>query len=175
MNVISYRALRCLVSVWFIAAFVLIAIHPLAAEDDEARRWRELNDLSVPPILNSRMADPSWSIRYWMGVDNKDSDCVQANELMDNNATSKTSSGRRGGRRTHYLEDYINSCRNRISRILHYVQPNVKKWCAYRHTSARLETLCREWEQNGSDYIARIRNLDEPTLSRYARFIGGTR
>ncbi|QGM44414.1 hypothetical protein [Methylocystis heyeri] len=132
---------------------------------------REINDLSVPPTLGARIEDPSWSIAYWISADKKDADCVTADEYMDHNAESKTVT-QRGHTKTYYLSEYIDSCRNRVKRALEQVTPPVRKWCAYRHTSPRLETLCHEWEQNKDIYISRMNKLDGPTLARYAAFIG---
>jgi hypothetical protein len=132
---------------------------------------RDMKDMSVPPVLSDRQTDPSWTIAYWLSVGEKSSDCVTADDYMDRNAISKTVT-RNGNSKTYYLKDYVESCQNRIPRNMEMVEPATRKWCAYRQTNLRLETLCREWEQNKDIYLARFRASDEPTLSRYRAFIG---
>lgn len=128
-----------------------------------------------PPVLSNVMANPSWTIYHWMSVDKKGPDCIAADkQFMDRNRTSRTVVKRRSSR-TYYLADYIRSCRNRIQRMLNVVEPQAKQWCAYRHTSPRLETICHEWEANKDNYIAQIKRLDGPTFERYARFTSGVR
>ena len=129
-----------------------------------------------PPVLSETMANPKWTIAHWMSVDEKSHDCVNADDLMARNVTSNITRDRRGNViASHSLEDYITSCRRRVERETDMVEPQARRWCAYRHTSPRLETICREWEDNKANYIARIMASDAPTLDRYKTFIAGAR
>ena len=130
---------------------------------------RDLDDLSIPPVLSSTMMNPSWTIAYWIGADVKSSDCVTADEFMDRNAVSKTIT-RRGNSKTYYLAEYVESCRGRVQREVNRVDRYARKWCAFRHAHLRFEVVCREWEQNRNTYIARMQALDGDTLARYSRF-----
>ena len=127
-----------------------------------------------PPVLSETMANPKWTIAHWLSVDEKSNDCVNADDLMARNAISTTRK-RRGSGITYSLEDYIRSCRGRVQRNIDMVEPQARRMCAHRQTSARLETICREWEDNKANYIARIMASDGPTLERYKSFIGGAR
>jgi len=160
----------------FLGAWIGGAMFYANMEKETARKSnekyeREINDLSVPPTLGARIEDPNWSIAYWISADKKDADCATADEYMDHNAVSKTVA-RRGHSKTYYLAEYVESCSNRVKRALEQVAAPVRKWCAYRRTNPRLETLCHEWEQNKDRYIAQMNELDGPTLARYAEFIG---
>ena len=151
------------ISVFFIISVGLIL---MGSADGLAQGDGSVSD--SPPVLSERMADPSWSIAYWISVDQKSSDCVAADQLMDQNVNRRTIIGRRGRVvAIYYLDDYIHSCQNRIERMLALVEPRVKEWCDYRDTSKRLDVICWEWELNKNKYINRIREIDGPTLMRY--------
>lgn len=141
-------------------------------ENNEQRK-RDLADPSVPPVLSDIQADPSWSIRKWLSVDEKSSDCEMADEMMDNNATVKTIRRRRGSVREYYLADYISSCQNFSGKMFHeIVEPQANKWCLYRKSNQRFEELCGEWLNNKDLYLAELRANAEPTLERYRAFVG---
>ena len=122
-----------------------------------------LNDPSAPPVLSNTMLDPDWSIRQWLAVGRKSSDCAMADEMMDQNATIKVVS-RRGAQRRYYLSDYVSSCQNFSDRMFfEIVEPQADKWCQFRQDSGRLEQLRDEWTENKELYTALI---PEPEISR---------
>jgi hypothetical protein len=93
---------------------------------------------------------------------------------MDHNATAKTVT-RGASSKTYYLKDYISSCEGRIARALEMAEPQARKWCAYRHTKPRIETLCREWEQNKTKYIASMKAADGLPPERWSSLMYGFR
>jgi hypothetical protein len=130
-----------------------------------------LNDPTAPPILSSRMLKPDWSIRYWLGIGKKNSDCVMADEMMDNNATVKYVTRR--STKAYYLSDYMSSCQNsREQRYFEVVKPKAEKWCQFRHETARLEEICTEWTENKEFYLQNLRAAAGPTIERYRLFTG---
>lgn len=142
------------------------------AEANERRQALKdnLNDPSAPPVLSSTMLDPDWSIRQWLAVGKKSSDCVMADEMMDKNATVKVVS-RRGSQRRYYLSDYVSSCQNFSGRMFfEIVEPQADKWCQFRQDSLRLEQLCNEWTQNKDLYLQSLRATASPTIERYRLF-----
>jgi hypothetical protein len=134
------------------------------------RHAGDLADPNVPPELSDRMRDPSWTIKYWMGVGGKQSDCDQANEMMDKRAYARQTTKRGVVQHIYYLSDYVSSCGNTVTRALSYVEPEAKKWCQYRKSDSRFETLCTEWEQNKDSYVAELHAATQPTVDRYASY-----
>lgn len=139
--------------------------------------WREskafndaLKDPGKPPVLSAVQRDPKWNIGVFLGAGKKSYDCVSADDLMDQNAISKTVT-RRGRSRTVYTEDYVKSCRSTFDSMVGVLRPQALKWCAYRSTDARLEALCQEWETKLPEYRARYDAANGPTLRRYEAFM----
>ncbi|MBI1686808.1 hypothetical protein [Caulobacter hibisci] len=148
---------------------ILIRTH---LDAERSRAFTEsLADPSKPPVLTKAQRDPQFTIGTWIGVQSKASDCVTADEYMDRRATSKTV--RRGGHsRTYYLADYVRSCAGVFDSMVGVIRPQAVKWCAYRKTDQRLETLCQDWENNLPAYRAQFDLVNGPTLRRYKAFIG---
>ena len=144
------------------------------AETSERRQSFQdnLNDPSAPPVLSSTMLDPDWSIRKWLAVGQKSSDCAMADEMMDQNATVKIVTRRRGATSRYYLSDYVSSCQNFSDRMFfEIVEPQADKWCQFRQDSDRLEQLCDEWTDNKDLYLQSLRSAASPTIERYQLFI----
>src|SRR5690606_10959893 len=98
------RVILVLCSVWWLAGVILCGERErrLSAQRHE-QLMIDLHDMSVPPVLSERMKDPDWSIAKWMGVERKARPCIAADELMDNNAVSRTTTRRsRRGRTRRY-------------------------------------------------------------------------
>lgn len=131
-----------------------------------------LNDPDAAPILSNRMLSSDWSIGKWLAIGKKSSDCIMADEMMDKNATVKIV--KRGGRTTrHYLSDYIASCDSFSTRMyFETVTPRAEKWCQFRQTTSRLETLCTEWIDNKDRYLHSLKAAKAPTVARYRQFMG---
>ncbi len=131
-----------------------------------------LNDPDAAPILSQTMQNPDWTIGKWLAVGRKSSDCIMADEMMDKNATAKIVK-RRGASKTYYLSDYIASCDSFSTRMyFEIVTPRAEKWCQFRKTTARLDTLCTEWTENKDRYWQNLQAAKQPTLERYRIFTG---
>ena len=131
-----------------------------------------LNDPSAPPVLSSTMQNPDWSVKQWLAVGRKSSDCVMADEMMDRNATVRVVTNRRGGQKRYYLSDYVSSCENFFERMFfEIVEPQADKWCKFRQDSVRLEELCTEWTDNKDIYLQSLEAAARPTIERYRLFI----
>lgn len=143
----------------------------LAAASNAARE-RDLADMSIPPVLSPLQKQPDWTVRQWMGIGEKDSDCTRADEMMDKNISQEIRI-RRGRRTVVDLGELVSSCRNRPQRLIEMVDPQARKWCAYRTSDPRLDQLCQEWTSNRESYLAEIARTDGPMISRYDAIIGG--
>jgi hypothetical protein len=132
----------------------------------------EIADPNVPPVLTSWQKNPSWNVGTWVGVDRKTSDCATADEFMDKGATERIVR-RRGSVRRYYLANYVRSCAGVFDSMVRVIEPQARKWCAYRTSDPRLDELCRDWETNMDAYRARFLEVNGPTLRRYEAFIGG--
>lgn len=164
-------ALVCMASAGAVIAWTTYGPGSNAAN----RKWlaeheKSVSDPTVPPELSDRMRDPSWTIKYWMGVGVRQSDCDVANEMMDKHAYARQTTKRGSVLHTYYLSDYVSSCASTVTRILSYVEPQARKWCQYRDSDPRFKTLCAEWEQNKDNYIAELRASTQPTVDRYAKY-----
>ena len=164
-----------------IAAFTvyyLVIVLFLPKKDPEeimrrnSERERVLKDMSIPPTLSDRMKDPSWTIRYWLGVDKMGHDCKIAHEYMDDGVLERTIRGRRTRGRTHNIFEYLGSCKRAPQRAIAMVTPQAKKWCHYRKTDPRLEELCSEWEKNGGNYISMLEEQYKSTELRFRTITG---
>ena len=91
-RIIKYKGfIQFVIFAIFLYGVYWIAIKPpYTAQKSYADLVEEnTNDPSAPPIISSTMRDPSWSIRYWLDVDKKSSDCVMADEIMDKGGNVK--------------------------------------------------------------------------------------
>lgn len=93
---------------------------------------------------------------------------MTANEYMDDGISSKTR-----GSKTYHITDYLNSCKGAAQRAKDLVEPRAKKWCRYRHTDARLDELCSEWEQNSEIYLRKLRQGYGSTIARFQELTNG--
>ncbi|ECN0920297.1 hypothetical protein AAHT98_27300 (plasmid) [Klebsiella pneumoniae] len=172
-RIIKYKGfIQFVIFAIFLYGVYWIAIKPpYTAQKSYADLVEEnTNDPSAPPIISSTMRDPSWSIRYWLDVDKKSSDCVMADEIMDKGGNVKILRKRGAVIKEYYLADYISSCKNRINRSLEMVDKRAKKWCDFKNTDHRLQELCTEWTNNKDIYLATIHKIDDPTLYRYDNY-----
>ena len=174
---LALSSLKTVIILLFVAGWAFWVGAPNEDRNAQARASLEamqdnLNDPTAPPILSDRMLDPDWSIRQWLSVGRKSSDCVMADEMMDNNATAKVVT-RRGSSRTYYLSDYMSSCQNFSERMyFEIVAPRAEKWCQFRDHTPRIEELCAEWTENKEFYLQSLRAAARPTVERYRLFIG---
>ncbi len=132
----------------------------------------ELKDMSIPPILSEIQRRPHWTIKHWISADKMQGDCQTANEYMDENILEKTVT-RRGRTRTTSIFDYLHSCKTASKRAEEQVSPQARKWCHYRKTDPRLETLCSEWENNGQSYLLKIQRDYSLTEARFKKITNG--
>lgn len=139
-----------------------------ASANDWYPNDHEVWDMSVPPELSPEMRKSSWTIAHWISADKMHSDCKTANEYMDEGIASKT---RRS--KTYHITDYLNSCKGATQRAKDLVEPRVKKWCHYRHTDARLNEICSEWERNGERYLSKLRQDYDSTIARFQELTNG--
>lgn len=155
---------------WLLGVYVYTEYQHNATEQSLVKSAANLNDPLAPPIISERMRDPSWSIRYWLDVDKKSSDCTMADEIMDKGGNVKILTKRGSEVRRYYLSDYISSCQNRIKRSLEMVERPAQKWCKFKDKDPRLAELCTEWSNNKETYLTTIKRNDSPTLERYKNY-----
>lgn len=132
----------------------------------------ELKDMSIPPKLSKIQRQSSWTIKYWISADKMHSDCQTAHEYMNEGVLEKTIR-RKGRSRTYSIFDYLHSCKTASKRAEELVSPQAKKWCHYRKTDSRLETLCAEWETHGKSYLKKIESDYSSTEARFKKVTNG--
>lgn len=158
---------------WIAAVLLWSEWHTARTAEKNAQFARNLADPNVAPILSDIQADPSWTIRKWLTVDDQNSDCAAANEMMDRGATEKQLTKRGVVVRTYKLSDYVHSCETFASTMMvDVVDPQAKKWCAFRKSGTRFEQLCNEWTRNRSVYLVRAKAQSKPTVERYRQMVG---
>lgn len=132
----------------------------------------ELKDMSIPPKLSEIQRKSSWTIKHWISADKIQSDCQTAHEYMDEGILEKTIT-RKGRSRTYSIFEYLHSCKTASERAKELVSPQAKKWCHYRKTEPRLETLCNEWESHGESYLKKIQKDYTTTEARFKKITNG--
>lgn len=159
--------------VWLGGAVLWSQWHTSRSKEKNAQFAKDVADPGVPPVLSEAQSDPSWTIRKWLSVDKGNSDCETANEMMDRGASEKVLTKRGAVIRTYTLADYVHSCETFGEKMLtDIVDPQARKWCMYRGADSRFDELCREWEQNRSQYLDEMNARSKPISDRYRQFVG---